>query len=116
MLHETSPTYPPLNTLKPVADEVWIVDGPMIRFGIPGFKMPFPTRATIIRLAGKDLFVHSPTPSGSVRPAVPLCHIRGVEFTFDPITCRWSQRQEFWTCAFSLRGQPAPSGANWFQH
>lgn len=54
-------TYPPLNTLKPVADEVWIVDGPIIRFGVPGFRMPFPTRATIIRLEGGDLFIHSPT-------------------------------------------------------
>jgi hypothetical protein len=28
MLHETHPTYPPLNTLKSVATDVWIVDGP----------------------------------------------------------------------------------------
>jgi hypothetical protein len=55
-------TYPPLNTLKPVADDVWIVDGPVIRFGVPGLKMPFPTRATIIRIEGGGLFVHSPTP------------------------------------------------------
>ncbi len=26
--------YTPNNTVKPVADEVWIVDGPEIRFGI----------------------------------------------------------------------------------
>jgi hypothetical protein len=61
MPHEGLPTYPPLNTLKPVADEVWIVDGPIIRFGVPGFRMPFPTRATIIRLEDGDLFIHSPT-------------------------------------------------------
>ena len=54
-------TYPPLNTLKPVADDVWIVDGPEIRFGMPGLKMPFPTRMTVIRLPGGRLFVHSPT-------------------------------------------------------
>ena len=55
--------YTPLDTLKPVADDVWIVDGPMIRFAIPGIgwpKMPFPTRMTIIRIGG-DLFLHSPT-------------------------------------------------------
>jgi hypothetical protein len=34
-------TYPPLNTLKPVASEVWIVDGPEIRFGFPWPKMAF---------------------------------------------------------------------------
>jgi hypothetical protein len=55
-------TYPPLDTLKPVADNVWIVDGPVIRFGLPWPKMPFPTRMTVVRLAGGDLFIHSPTP------------------------------------------------------
>lgn len=53
-------TYPPLNTLKPVAGNIWIVDGPVIRFGVPGLKMPFPTRMTVIRVGG-DLFIHSPT-------------------------------------------------------
>jgi hypothetical protein len=62
MLHETHLIYPPLNTLKLIADDVWIVDGPVIRFGPPWLKMPFPTRATIFRLAGSCLFVHSPTP------------------------------------------------------
>ncbi len=55
-------TYPPLNVLKPVADNVWIVDGPVIRFGLPWPKMTFPTRMTVVGLAGGDLFIHSPTP------------------------------------------------------
>jgi hypothetical protein len=55
-------TYPPLNTLKPVADDLWIVDGPVIRFGLPWPKLPFPTRMTVIRLGSGELFVHSPTP------------------------------------------------------
>lgn len=54
-------TYPPLDTPKPVADGVWIVDGPTVRFGFGPISMPFPTRATIIRLPGGRLFVHSPT-------------------------------------------------------
>jgi hypothetical protein len=54
-------TYAPLNTLKSVADNVWLVDGPVIQFGMPWPKMPFPTRMTIIRIGGA-LFVHSPTP------------------------------------------------------
>jgi hypothetical protein len=62
MSHEHVGTYLPLNTLKPVAENVWIVDGPIIRFGMPWPKMPFPTRMTVIRLAGGDLFIHSPTP------------------------------------------------------
>jgi hypothetical protein len=54
-------TYPPLDTLKSVADDVWLVDGPKIRFGPPGLKMPFPTRMTIVKTSASDLFVHSPT-------------------------------------------------------
>lgn len=53
-------TYPPLNTLKFVAEDLWIVDGPLIQFGTP--KMSFPTRMTIVRIAEEDLFIHSPTP------------------------------------------------------
>jgi len=54
--------YPPLDTLKRVADEVWLVDGPLIRFGPPLMKMPFPTRMTVLRLGGSALLIHSPTP------------------------------------------------------
>lgn len=43
-----------------MTDQLWIVDGPVIRFGMPWPKMPFPTRMTIIRLA-QGLFIHSPT-------------------------------------------------------
>ena len=32
--------YSPLNVLKPVADNVWIVDGPEIRFSYLGPKFP----------------------------------------------------------------------------
>lgn len=50
------PPYAPLNVLKRVAEEVWIVDGPLIRF----YGLPFTTRMTIIRLPGGGLWVHSP--------------------------------------------------------
>ncbi|MBX9843433.1 MAG: DUF4336 domain-containing protein [Xanthobacteraceae bacterium] len=53
--------YAPINSLKQAADNIWIVDGPVIRFGMPWPKLPFPTRMTVVRL-GDDLFVHSPTP------------------------------------------------------
>ncbi|WP_375763466.1 DUF4336 domain-containing protein [Bradyrhizobium sp. Pha-3] len=61
-MQDVCETYPPLNTPKPVADDVWMIDGPIIRFGPRWFKMPFPTRATIVRLPGGRLFIHSPTP------------------------------------------------------
>lgn len=49
--------YEPLNTLKPVGPECWIVDGPHIKF----YGMPFSTRMTIVRLGNGDIWVHSPT-------------------------------------------------------
>lgn len=55
-------TYPPLNSLKRVADDVWVVDGPIIRFGPRWLQMPFPTRMTLMRLRADRLLVHSPTP------------------------------------------------------
>ncbi len=54
-------TYEPTGILKPVADGVWVVDGPVIRFGYLGLKFPFPTRMTIVQLADGGLWVHSPT-------------------------------------------------------
>ena len=57
--------YEPVNTLKPVADNVWIVDGPEIRMTypwLPMFSVPFPTRMTVVRLKDSSLWVHSPTP------------------------------------------------------
>jgi len=49
--------YAPLNTLKPVGDDIWIVDGPSIKF----YKLPFTTRMTVVRLQNGDIWVHSPT-------------------------------------------------------
>lgn len=48
--------YEPLQTLKPVAQDLWIVDGPAIRF----WFMPFSTRMTVVRLADGTVWVHSP--------------------------------------------------------
>ena len=49
--------YEPLDTPKPVAPGIWVIDGPAIRF----YGMPFSTRATLVRLANGTLWVHSPT-------------------------------------------------------
>ena len=49
--------YEPLNTLKPVAEGLWLIDGPAIRF----YGLPFSTRATVVQLNNGDLWVHSPT-------------------------------------------------------
>ncbi|MGC9370759.1 MAG: DUF4336 domain-containing protein [Paracoccaceae bacterium] len=47
--------YPPLNRLKSLGPEIWLVDGPAIRF----YGMPFPTRMVVVRLEG-GLWLHSP--------------------------------------------------------
>jgi hypothetical protein len=50
-------TYPPLDVPKPVATDVWVVDsGPLHVLG-----MRLPVRMTVVRLAGRDLWLHSPT-------------------------------------------------------
>jgi len=48
--------YTPINTLKSVDDNIWIVDGQSISF----YGAPYTTRMTIIKLANGDLFCHSP--------------------------------------------------------
>jgi len=56
-MRATPTGYEPLDTLKPVAADVWLIDGPAIRF----YGMPFSTRATVVQLASGGLWVHSPT-------------------------------------------------------
>jgi hypothetical protein len=53
--------YEPINTLKPVAPDIWIADGPVVRMAAPfGTSAPFPTRMTIVRLQDGTLWCHSP--------------------------------------------------------
>jgi hypothetical protein len=50
-------TYPPLDTLKQVAEGLWLVDsGPMSAMGIP-----LPVRMTVIRLPNGQIMLHPPT-------------------------------------------------------
>ncbi len=53
--------YEPIDIPKPVADDVWIVDGPIVKMDMVVTKMPFPTRMTVVRLQNGELFLHSPT-------------------------------------------------------
>ncbi|MBL4751695.1 MAG: DUF4336 domain-containing protein [Amylibacter sp.] len=48
--------YEPLNTLKEIGKNIWIVDAPVIKF----YGMPFTTRMTVMRLQNGDLMLHSP--------------------------------------------------------
>jgi hypothetical protein len=52
-----TPLYPPLDTLKPVADDVWIADsGPLSAMGVD-----IPVRMTAVRLSSGGVWLHSPT-------------------------------------------------------
>lgn len=44
-------TYSPINELKQIDKNIWIVDGPEIKMNFILFKMPFTTRMTIVRLS-----------------------------------------------------------------
>ncbi|NNM72502.1 DUF4336 domain-containing protein [Enterovirga aerilata] len=50
-------TYPPLDTLKPLAENVWLVDSGPIR----AMGLSLPVRMTVVRLASGGMWLHSPT-------------------------------------------------------
>src|SRR3546814_4281084 len=52
--------YATLNVPKPFGERIWIIDGPEIRMDYGPASIPFPTRMTVVRLAGGRLWVHSP--------------------------------------------------------
>lgn len=72
--------YQPINTLKQLHDDLWIVDGPAERMSVLGLGIPFTTRMVIIRLQSGDLFVWSPIAlDPALRPQVdqlgPVAHL-----------------------------------------
>lgn len=52
--------YEPINQLKQIAVNIWIVDGDKIDMSFGPVKVPFPTRMTVIKLADGNLWLHSP--------------------------------------------------------
>lgn len=52
--------YAPLNVPKPLAADLWIVDGPLVHMTALGMQVPFPTRMTVVRLDDGGLWCHSP--------------------------------------------------------
>jgi hypothetical protein len=53
--------YEPIDLLKQVGEDIWIVDGSIVEMAMYGRKIPFSTRMTIVRLSNGDLWCHSPT-------------------------------------------------------
>lgn len=73
--------YEPLNQLRPIGTDIWIVDGPVLQwgYGIP-VKWPFPTRMTVVRLPDGGIWLHSPVkPDAELMVAIgklgPVRHI-----------------------------------------
>jgi Domain of unknown function (DUF4336) len=63
--------YEPLNVLKPVGEDLWMVDGPVVRMAYFGGSFPFPTRMVVVRLESGDLFLWSPIePDGGLRSRI----------------------------------------------
>jgi hypothetical protein len=52
--------YQPIEVLKPVAEGLWIVDGPAETMRFAGIGVDFPTRMVVIRLRSGELFLWSP--------------------------------------------------------
>lgn len=52
--------YLPQSTPIPVADNLWIINGPEIGYRFAGLTLPCPTRMTVVRI-GSTLWLHSPT-------------------------------------------------------
>ena len=52
--------YQPINVVKSVAEDIWLVDGSVVEMSMYGTKIPFPTRMTIVRLSDGKLWCHSP--------------------------------------------------------
>lgn len=103
-------TYPPLDSMKPIADGLWIVDsGPQSVFGLA-----LPVRMVVVRLRSGGLWMHSPT---RFQPALRdvLSRIGPVEHLVAPNIGHWTHlrgwQEEFpqakiWA-APGLRRRPA---------
>ncbi|MBD1917252.1 MULTISPECIES: hypothetical protein [Cyanophyceae] len=60
MVKDLLTLYEPINTLKLIADGIWIVDGPIVKMAMYGTAIPFTTRMTVVRLDNGGLWCHSP--------------------------------------------------------
>src|SRR3954447_10372960 len=97
-------TYPPLDTPKPVADGVWVVDsGPQRVLGLP-----VPVRMVVLRLQDGGLWLHSPT-RFSPALAAALRALGPVRHLVSPGTAHWTHLQP-WQAAFPESRLWAPHG------
>ena len=86
-------TYAPRNTLKPVGENIWIVDSGPIR---PG-GLALPIRMTILQLGSGDLLLHSPTEISEalvdeVRALGPVRHLIAPNIAHWTLLGEWQTR------------------------
>lgn len=86
-------TYPPRNTLKPIGENIWIVDSGPIRPG--GIALPI--RMTTLRLGSGDLLLHSPTEISDalvdeVRALGPVRHLVAPNIAHWTLLGEWQAR------------------------
>jgi hypothetical protein len=86
----TDVTYPPLDTLKPVAPDVWIVDSGPIR---PG-RLSLPVRMTVIRFPDGSLWLHSPT-RWDGRLQEEIAALGPIHFFVAPNVAHWTYLKEW---------------------
>jgi hypothetical protein len=89
--------YAPLNTCKPLAQDIWIVDGPVVAMAALGLRMPFPTRMTVVRLADGGLWCHSPiAPDAALFEAIdalgPVRHLVSPNLLHYAHVAAWKRR------------------------
>jgi hypothetical protein len=88
--------YDPINTPKPVGEDLWVVDGPLARMSFAGISEPFPTRMVVIRISGGDLFLWSPTePEEGLREEIdalgPVSHLVSPNKLHYVHVCAWKR-------------------------
>ena len=87
--------YSPLNSLKKIADNLWVVDGEEVRMDFKFFKVPFSTRMTVIRLKNGDIWLHSPIkPSDNLLSEIK--QLGEVKHLIAPKQARLSRMQTAW--------------------
>lgn len=90
LFSHVDPTFPPLDVLKPVADDVWIVDSGPHR--VAGLQLP--VRMSVIRLGDGFLWLHSPTRmTGELKQA--LDRLGSVRHLVAPNVAHWSYLRDW---------------------
>ncbi|TNC66851.1 DUF4336 domain-containing protein [Rubellimicrobium roseum] len=82
--------YPPLDTPKPVAEGIWVVDGGPMHVAL----IPIPLRMTVVRLGTGQVWLHSPT-LYSARLRAEIERIGPIAHLVAPNIAHWTHLKEW---------------------